>query len=259
MKTRFKQIISLLRIEFGISYRFPIIEGIVAIIFFTIFMNSMTGGRAIHFNVGDSERYTTYMNYLASNRLYVLLTLFLNLMIFLAPLLVAIVIAKPLEDDYARTLLTYPISRSKFLSIKAILICLIPYGLISTALLSAILLIYPMYPTNFELILVLSSILLFLILQNALSTLIAVVTQNMSATAVAGIGIWFVITIILGIEGMHPVLTTIFHPLKGTLGFIIESTGSPVLGELLLGFSGSVLLSITLFIFSYAIFKKAEI
>ena len=259
MKTRFKQIISLLRIEFGISYRFPIIEGIVAMIFFTIFLNSMTYSREIHFYAGDTARYTTYMGNLASQRLYVSLMPFQGLMIFLVPLLVAIAIAKPLEGGYARTLLTYPISRSNVLSIKVILACLIPSILISAALLSAIILIYPMYPTAFELILVVSSILLLLVLQDAFSTLIAVVTQNMSATAVVGIGFWSLVASILGIEGIHPVLTTIFHPLQGTLGFIIERTRSPVLGELLLGFSGSVLLSITLFIFSYVIFKKVEI
>ena len=109
MRTRLRRLSSLLRIEFGVSWRFPILEGLAAILFFGILMNTLQIGFKASFTTGNAQYVFNFLDDIAPKMLFNGM-IFFNSLVFLAPILVAISIARPFEDGFYRTHLTLPVS-----------------------------------------------------------------------------------------------------------------------------------------------------
>ena len=70
MRNRLRRLSSLLRIEFGVSWRFPILEGLAAILFFGILLNSLRVGFKAGFDAGDVQVVFNFLDGLAPRMLF---------------------------------------------------------------------------------------------------------------------------------------------------------------------------------------------
>ena len=258
MRTRLRRLSSLLRIEIGVSWRFPILEGLAAILFFGIVMTTVRVRFRAGFTTGDAQQIANFLDGLAPRMLHSGL-MFFNSLVLLTPILVAIAVARPFEDGFYRTHLTFPVKRLTLLLTKAGLVILILAGLLSFAIMITITLAFPLLPTAADLFLVIVATWLYIALQVSISTLIAVQTRKLTTTVIGGIGFWFVVMSLLGLEGVPSLAIVILNPLTAATEFITQGLGAPVIEDLLLGLVVSLMIVFVLFILSFVIFERTEV
>ncbi|MDF1537980.1 MAG: hypothetical protein P1Q69_03665 [Candidatus Thorarchaeota archaeon] len=254
-----KKVTKLTRIEFATSYRFPMLEGLVALFFFLLFWNTLGGWSTRVFGIGQFDRINYVLGSLVPSRLFFGASPFASLMAILVPILVALSIAKPFEDGYIRTLATYPLRRSSILITKILLIIVVPATTISTALLCAIALVYPGFPAASDISIVLISIWLMISLQTAVCTIIAVFSKRLSITALFGVGFWFVVIVILGQPDTSPLLVSTLNPIRAATEFVWALPTAPVFGDIVGGAIIAFVLSVLLTITSIIVFSRMEI
>ena len=258
MRNRLKRISSLLRIEFGVSWRFPILEGVAAILFFGFLLNTLSMGRRAGFSTGNPQRVIDFFDGLAPGMLHSGMISF-NSLVLLAPILVAIAVARPFEDGFYRTHLTLPVKRLTLLVTKAGLVILFLAGILSSAIMITIPLAYPILPTAADLFLVIVAIWLFIVLQVSISTLIAVQTKKLTTTVIGGIVFWSVNMSLLGLEGAPSIAMVILNPMNAATEFITQGLRAPVIADLQLGLVVSLMIVVVLFILSFVIFERTEV
>jgi len=258
MRTKLKRILSLLRIEIGVSWRFPILEGVAAILFFGFLMNSLSMGRETGFSTGNPQPVFDFLDGLAPLMLHRGMMSF-NTLVLLAPILVAIAVARPFEDGFYRTHLTLPVKRLTLLVTKAGLVILFLAGLLSSAIMITIPLTYPLLPTVADLFLVIVAIWLFIALQVSISTLIAVQTKRLTTTVIGGIVFWSVNMSLLGLEGYPSIAAVILNPMTAATEFITQGHRAPVIADFQLGMVISLMIVVVLFILSFMIFERTEV
>lgn len=258
MRTRLRRLSSLLRIEFGISWRFPILEGLAAILFFGFLLNTIRFGYNANFTTGNAQQVLNFLDGLAPRMLYNGMLSF-NSLILLVPILVAIAVARPFEDGFYRTHLTLPVKRLTLLVTKAGLVILFLAGLLSFAIMTTIILAFPLLPTAADLILVIVAIWLFIALQVSISTLIAVLTRKLTTTVIGGFGFWFVVMSLLSLEGVPSLVMVILNPMTAAIEFITQGLRAPVIEDLQIGLVISLMIVVVSFILSFVIFERTEV
>ena len=258
MRARLRRLSSLLRIEFGISWRFPILEGLAAILFFGILLNTTRFGFHADFSTGNAQRVFDFLDGLAPRMLYSGM-MFFNSLVFLAPILIAIAVARPFEDGFYRTHLTLPVKRLTLLATKAGLVMLILATLLSFAIMTIVTLIFPLFPTAADLFLVIVATWLFIALQVSISTLIAVQTRKLTTTVIGGIGFWSMGMLLLGLEGVPSLVTVILNPMTAATEFITQGLRAPVIEDLQIGLVISLMIVVVSFILSFVIFERTEV
>ncbi len=258
MRTRLRRLSSLLRIEFGVSWRFPILEVIAAILFFGILMNSLRSGFKFGFGAGDAQLVFNFLDGLAPHMLF-LGMIFFNSLVFVSAILVAIAVAKPFEDGFYRTHLTLPVKRLTLLLTKAGLVILIPAVLLSFAIMMTVTLAFPLLPTAADLFFVIVAVWLNIALQVSISTLIAVQTRKLTTTVIGGMGFWFAVLSLLGLEGVPSLAIVILNPLRAATEFVSQGLGAPVIEDLQIGLVVSLMIVVVSFILSFVIFERTEV
>ena len=258
MRTRLRRLSSLLRIEFGVSWRFPTLEVLAAIIFFGILMNSLQIGLRAGFGSGDAQYVFNFLNGIAPRMLFYGMIFFDSLVLVL-PILIAIAVAKPFEDGFYRTHLTLPVKRTTLLLTKAGLVILIPAVLLSLAIMMTVTLTFPLLPTASDIILVVIAAWLYIALQVSISTLIAVLTRKLTTTVIGGFGVWFVVLSLLGLEGVPSLAIVILNPLSAATAFVTQSLVAPVIEVLQIGLVVSLVIVFVSFILSLVIFERTEV
>ncbi|MHA1614132.1 MAG: hypothetical protein ACTSYJ_04760, partial [Candidatus Thorarchaeota archaeon] len=234
MRARLRRLSSLLRIEFGVSWRFPILEGLAAILFFGFLLNTTRFGFHEDFSTGNAQQIPNFLDGLAPHYLYNGMMSF-NSLVLLAPILVAIAVARPFEDGFYRTHLTLPVKRLTLLVTKAGLVILILATLLSFAIMTTVTLIFPLLPTAADLFLVIVATWLFIALQVSISTLIAVQTRKLTTTVIGGIGFWSMVMLLLGLEGVPSLVIVILNPMTAAIEFITQGLRAPVIEDLQIG------------------------
>ncbi len=258
MRTRLRRLSSLLRIEFGVSWRFPILEVLAAILFFVFLLNTIRFGYNANFTTGNAQQVLNFLDGLAPRMLYNGMLSF-NSLILLVPILVAIAVARPFEDGFYRTHLTLPVKRLTLLVTKAGLVILFLAGLLSFVIMTTIILAFPLLPTAADLILVIVAIWLFIALQVSISTLIAVLTRKLTTTVIGGFGFWFVVMSLLSLEGVPSLVMVILNPMTAAIEFITQGLRAPVIEDLQIGLVISLMIVVVSFILSFVIFERTEV
>lgn len=258
MRTRLRRLSSLLRIEFGVSWRFPLLEGLAAILFFGILMNSLSSGFKFGFEAGDAQPVFNFLDGLAPRMLFNGM-IFFNSLAFVSPILVAIAVARPFEDGFYRTHLTLPVKRLTLLLTKVGLVILIPAVLLSFAIMMTVTLTFPLLPTAADLFFVIVAAWLNIALQVSISTLIAVQTRRLTTTVIGGMGFWFAVMSLLGLEGVPSLAIVILNPLRAATEFVSQRLGAPVIEDLQIGLVVSLMIVVVSFILSFVIFERTEV
>lgn len=261
MRRRVRYLSSLLHIEFGVSWRFPILEGLAAILFFGILSNTLQSGFTSSFDVylGNTQQVITFFDELAPTMLQSGMWFFFTSLALIVPVLVAIAVARPFEDGFYRTHLTLPVKRSNLLLTKAGLVILIPASLLSFALMTIVTLTFPLLPAATDLFLVIVATWLYIAFLVSISTLIAILTRKLTTAIIGGVGLWSVVQSLQGLEGIPSLARIILNPLNAVTEFITQGQGAPVIEGLQIGMFVSFMITIVLFILSLIIFEQIEV
>jgi hypothetical protein len=129
MKKSVRTLLAVCSLESDLSYSFPYVEGIVVIFLFTAFISvfsAVAGGPYINIRPGlawnttqSVATYEEYRNTMAASVYGVSALGFSYILAFLVPLLTTFTLTGHFEDGTLPTYLSYPISRSSLLLVKA--------------------------------------------------------------------------------------------------------------------------------------------
>ena len=120
MKQKLAKLMAQFQIEIRMSYRFPVIEGLAALIFLMPIWAAVLLWQTVTISP-DALEYFVYAEFgfsrLHLGNLMFGLTQWLSIIVIV---LVSFTVAKSLEDGYIQTLLTYPVERVTVLLVKII-------------------------------------------------------------------------------------------------------------------------------------------
>jgi ABC-type transport system involved in multi-copper enzyme maturation permease subunit len=266
MKQRLAKLMAQFQIEIGMSYRFPVIEGLAAFIFLTPIWAAVAIWRAVSINP-DRLEYFIFAEYGFSGMhlgdLMFGLTQWLSIIV---AILVSFTVAKSFEDGYIQTLLTYPVERVTILLVKIICVIIIPAGLMTFTSLFAILFVIPQAPLIGHVSIMLLGVWLSILLFATLSMLVAVITKKVSATAIFGLAFGIVTPILLSNPAVPNIAGVVLNPFDAAYRYITSHSSYMVFGtemmpliDLQIGFGISLMISLVLFTFTLRLFTRSEI
>ncbi|MHA1638307.1 MAG: hypothetical protein ACTSUO_02705 [Candidatus Thorarchaeota archaeon] len=267
MKNRFRRIVALLRIEIGVSYRYPIIEGLVILIFLMPLWTLLSLWFDITFQIDDFDKITYAVIGFSKRRFSSSLIGLTGWLAIIIPVLSSFAIAKSFEDGYVQTLVTYPIDRIKLMLVKFTLVILIPAITFTAMLLFASLVAFPELPILSDVVIILLGAWVSIFFFASFTSLIAVTSKKVSTTAILGISYAFVTSFLQNISTIPNILRVVLNPLNGTVRFIADSAANIVydvesmttLIELQFGFSISLIIAIILLTMNLWVLRRSEI
>ncbi len=261
----------LLFLEITTSYSFPMIIGFFGIICILTGLSAMNIGfvpllfgwdSEEPFNgVEDVQRYLGDFSFRRGLILSESFTYSLLALSFLIPLIIAFNLSRMLEDGTMRTILSYPVERTRYLTIKISLVTTLLYILVLS---STIFWMYFWYPLgigvdNMTLLLASSFVTLLMIVSS--TTFLAVLTKNMFRTAIIGASFWGSISYLIetttdAVPFVIVQLVSPFRVLKIYLaGYIMDIN----LIDVYLSLAGSVFISLVFMLLAVIIFRRTEV
>lgn len=258
-----------IKLEVKLSYRFPVIEGSLAVIIFACGVGTTSVfSRGIGMNVNPAFGY----NSTEAVELYLLLienaataafaTALLNctsILVLLVPIFVGFMLSKPYEDGTLRTLTSYPIGRRLFLASKIVLTIFF-YGFLSVLISHIwIMVLFPGAINIVHILWLTIAFLLFIFFLSATLILIAVLSKHVAVTAVLGIFLWYATTIIVNMSSIPVFVLGVMNPTKAVFEYIIGSIGPEAFGDVASALVAVLAASVTLSFASLRVFNRAEI
>jgi ABC-type transport system involved in multi-copper enzyme maturation permease subunit len=264
-----KKFLRVLKIELALGYRFPIIEGLIAVLvfisglgvlsvyFMSVGMNIMYGP-----DYNATQTVATYVDIYKEAKTFAFIASLqgcIGVLIILVPIFIAFTLAKPFEDGTLRTLLSYPIGRLMMLNTKiAVLTSLISMSSIFSGLVWIGLLIPGDWNIE-ELGLLIVAFLAFVLILNSVSVLIAIVSKKSSVTSVIGVLLWTMI-LTMSLSLSNPlIISDILNPVSLAMSFIMGEDNIPTMYETLTYIGGTILLSVCLILVTIKIFIESEV
>jgi ABC-type transport system involved in multi-copper enzyme maturation permease subunit len=266
MKQKLAKLMAQFQIEMRMSYRFPVIEGLAALIFLTPIEAAVLTWNAVSINPDRLEYFVFAEFGFSGMHLGNLMFGLTHLLPILVPVLVSFTAAKSFEDGYIQTLLTYPVERVTVLLVKIICVIIIPAGLLTFTSLFAILFIIPQAPLLGHVSIMLLGVWISILLFAALSMLVAVITKKVSATAIFGLAFGIVTPILLNNPDIPNSIRVALDPFGAAYRYIVNHSNysmfsnevTPLI-DLQIGFGISLMISLVLLAFTLWIFTRSEI
>ncbi len=269
MRNRIREYVALCKLEWSAFYQFPTLEGIFALLLGIAFLftSAITGrdpGISISpFPVWDGgEVYEYYLEYvmdITTSVLGIIFTLFAFVFVFIASLMIAFNFGKSLDDGFAQTCLSYPVSRKGYVATKLVMFLLVFLLLSFIAAISSIYIFIPGPKPITAMVLFFISYSLFTLLVTSCIVLIAILTKNAFSTIVGGTGIWMGFLLLGSLSEIPAVVLSILHPVRVIIDYLNGGTNAPLITEVYVGWIVSLLASIFLIIFSFAVFERDDI
>jgi ABC-type transport system involved in multi-copper enzyme maturation permease subunit len=266
MKQRLVKLMAQFQIEIGMSYRFPVIEGLAALFFLTPIWAAVMTWQAVSINP-DRLEYFIFAEYgFSGEHLGYCMTGLTQWLSIIVAILVSFTVAKSFEDGYIQTLLTYPVERVTALLVKIICVIVIPAGLITSTYLFAILFVIPQPPLLGDVSIMLLGAWISILLFATLSMLIAVITKKVSATAIFGLAFGIVTPLLLNNPDIPNNIRVAMDPYSAAYRYIVNHSTYPMFGieatpliDLQIGFGISLMISLVLLTFTLWLFTRSEI
>jgi ABC-type transport system involved in multi-copper enzyme maturation permease subunit len=266
MKQKLAKLMAQFRIEMRMSYRFPVIEGLAALIFMTTIWAAVRIWQEASISPDTLERFIFAEFGFSRIHLGTLMFGLTQLLPILIPVLVSFTAAKSFEDGYIQTLLTYPVERVTVLLVKMICVIVIPAGLITSYYLFAILFVIPQSPLLGDVSIMFLGVWISIILFATLSMLVAVITKKVSATAIFGLAFGFVTPILLSDPAVPNIIRVVMDPFGAAYRYIADRSTYMTLGtdmtpliDIQIGFGISLMISLVVLIFTLWLFTRSEI
>ncbi|MHA1929699.1 MAG: hypothetical protein ACTSV2_14095 [Candidatus Thorarchaeota archaeon] len=266
MKQKLAKLMALFQIEIRMSYRFPVIEGLAALIFLTPIWAAVAIWQAVSISP-DALEYFVYAEFgFSGKHLATVMTGVSQWLSIIVMVLVSFTAAKSFEDGYIQTLLTYPVERVTVLLVKIICVIIIPAGLLTSSYLFAILFVIPQSPLIVHVSIMLSGVGISILLFATLSMLVAVITKKVSATAIFGLAYGIVTPLLLSDTAVPNIIRVALNPFGAAHRYITNHSNYLMLGtemtpliDLQIGFGISLMISFALLAFTLWLFTRSEI
>ncbi len=268
MKNRLTRIMALLRIEIGVSYRYPIIEGLVLLIFLLPLLTMLSFSIDIRFSIDEFDKFTYAVDGFSKLHLISGLEIWGFLWVLIIPFLTAFSIAKSFEDGHVQTLLTYPITRVKLLAIKITLVIMIPVATFTVMILFASLVAIPEFPQLIDLMTVLIGCWISFLFYASLSALIATISRKMSTTAIIGLAYPYIASLLNNDSTVPGLLRVVFNPFRAVTRFLNSSARGIIYDDIIYtitlldiqyGLTILLIISLILIAVNLWIFKRSQI
>lgn len=269
MTTKWKQIRTMIKLETNISYPTPVLELIVSLPFIFVSYG------VLQFIIGISVPSYFVPSFLFWDKLTsTIITLgtkvyaeaifsMCSIMLFIVPIMVTFNLARELENEITKTILSYPIKRWIYFLTKIFMI-IVPIIIAINVGIGISVSVFVPFGFKIENALLMSLAFCVLIFAVAASTsLIAVFTRNLLATAVLGCGIWYGLYFLAILSDYDVVLRGVFNPAlmavsfagEQVFGFIRDVT----MTDFLLSISFSFLLGCAMLIIALIRFNRMEV
>ncbi len=269
MRKKARTLLAVCSLETDLSFSYPYIEGVVVVFLFIAFSSALSAfgpGPYVYIKPGPAWNatqsiaiYEEYRNSLAASVYGVSALGFSYVLAFLVPLLTAFTLAGRFEDGTLHTYLSYPISRSSLLLVKASMMIVV-LGLSTTvSALSVVLFFSAGVVIDTTIILLLAALWSYVILLTCITTLIGVVSKSAGATAIVGVLLWYVITLIIAMPLLPDIAQTVLNPILAVAASVSSGVPELHIREALIGISGASLIGVIALIVSVIIFKRSEI
>jgi ABC-type transport system involved in multi-copper enzyme maturation permease subunit len=257
------------RYDLAASFKSPILEGVFFILLASTLVPALLGIQkywipfVTSFNGIDSDILETIE---AFNKDFSTVTLLSSLFsvgqlaIFITPLLLSFSFAQPLEDGSIRTLLSYPIKRSHFLTERFALPVIFTAGISSICSLG---INYLLIPGNKDLeVFVLSIVFLWLLISlvTVCAILIGILTRNAVLTLVFGSGVWFLgNSFIVTSSETSIILRGLFSPMTVMLEYVSQGFNAPPISDIYILLNVFPILIMLISAVSYVLFRRLEL
>ncbi len=266
MRQKLAQLMAQFQIEMRMSYRFPVIEGLAALIFLTPISAAVAIWSAVSFRP-DALEYFIFAEFgFSGKHLGTCMFGFTQWLSIIVAVLVSFTAAKSFEDGYIQTLLTYPVERVTVLLMKIICVVIIPAGLMTSTYLFAILFVIPQSPLLGDVSIMLLGVWISILLFATLSMLVAVITQKVSATAIFGLAFGFVTPLLLSNPVIPNIVRVALHPFDAAYIYLANLSPNMMLDtevtqllDLQIGFGISLMISLVLLAITLWLFTRSEI
>lgn len=218
--------LAILRLETDYSFRFPVVEGVLAVFLsIAVTIGIGTGGLHQFLSIAPGpgwtgsemlEYYLGHLRDIATSAFVLTVRLFTYAQVAIIPLVVASSFGKSFDDRTLQTFLSYPITRKTLFLLRAGLVATL-CGVIGTA--TSFLSVYLLIPGPKEtvsFVLITAAFWLQILFITSITMLIAVVFKSGPATAGGGIGALFIVSWIANIMAASDV-TKVSDTVQGLL------------------------------------------
>jgi len=258
------------RVEAALSYRIPLIEGLLAVVTFIAAMSMsaiLITTMNFQMDIGDplyngTERVRLLeqiIDQCATTSYALALDISWAFFIVLIPLFFAFTFARWFEDTTLRTVLSYPVSRTALLAVKIVM----SVAVISLpALLVPLFLIIALLPAGacVNLLGLFSiSVVISIALISSTSMLISVILRSASATAVAGILLWAILSYLVSLPDLPTRLLMLCSPTKIVANYALGLYSEMAYSEVILMLLGSCGLLVLLVLVGVMVFRRVEV
>ena len=248
-----------LSLEIKSFYRFPIVECFAGVFTLLALLNVLSVGSVTDFDVESPANLAGFLQSAASMLLYLSVFPFTYLLVFLVPVLVSLVIAKPFEDGTIRTILTHPIKRSSLLLTKILITVVLPGTATTIALLLAIQFGFGIQPSVSQVALLIGSIWVFILSVASVTTLLSVISKKAATSATGGVVLWYSMIFLAGLYGFPETARHVINPLSAALAYVLGGDGAPLLADVLVGLLGALSMAFVIIVVSIALFERSEV
>jgi hypothetical protein len=264
------------RLDFRHAYRSPLVEVLIALFLYisisTVY--SWANGTLPSFThgigSGSADRVLFYTSIVTTFVISKALEQLWVMAIFTGPPLVAFATARAFEDNSLRAILSYPVKRWHLLLMRTIVPTIIMGTCVTFSVLLVVFLMIPA-PWNIETcILLFGMFWLMLLMLNASTIFLAVLTRRMVVSAVVGCGAWFSLQLASTTTSTAPViLRCIGNPIVFIASYVFGEGSNEILPwlsgdtatiSMVVGSLCLISVMIVLFLsLSMWLFKRAEV
>ena len=257
-------------LQWANSYRFPIVEVILATFLFIGFASVLASLFIYHprlritpgpswiatqwldfYSQLVSEAATSAYAFSALNCVYVL--------VLVVPLLVVFSVARGFEDGSHQTMLSYPVRRSTLLLTKICSIVVLTGTSVTAALWVAVSLLSPGGSELHNLLLVTGSLWAFIFLVVSSTTLISVLSRRTMLAAFLGVGFWYGVMSLAFTPNASLILGGVLNPVS-VANELINGWGTEVVfADVVLCTVGAAAIALSLLMVSLTLFDTTEV
>ena len=257
-------------LQWADSYRFPIVEVILATFLFIGFASVLAGLSSyrpgLRITPGPSwnatqrlETYSRIVNEAATSAYAFSALNCVYVLVLVVPLLVVFSVARGFEDGSHQTMLSYPIRRSTLLLTKVCSIVVLTGTSVTAALWVAVSLLSPGGSELHNLLLVTGSLWVFIFLVVSSTTLISVLSRRAMLAAFLGVSLWYGVTSLTSTPNAFLGLGGVLNPVS-VANELINGWGTEVVfADVVLCTMGAAAIALSLLMVSLMLFDTAEV
>ncbi len=268
MTIRIRKSLALLRFELGTHYRFPIVESVIAFVLGLSLVVIIASAQDLHLSIthgpawNGSEQADYFLEIARTTAVSVFSVtgdLLSYVVAFVVPMIVGFNLGKGIENGFAETTVSYPVSRRSLIAVKAAaLISLVLICGLGIPFLCNLLFIPSEKPAD-SFLLVAFSFSAYTVLVASTSLLLSIIGRRASASAVGGTAMWLLLLLIVSTTDRYPLVRGIINPVQIASDYLFRGTTGPLFADVLISSAMCLLLGVLVLVACILLFERADL